>query len=89
MYVNCRSWPEGAIITDALRPPPIAQEIDIHVVDLLTLKQVGRFCGSHKAFTPNDDCFFIFLDVSNEYVARYESRQVLVTEMLCKLIYLY
>ncbi|VEN56700.1 unnamed protein product [Callosobruchus maculatus] len=24
---------------------------------------------AHKAFTPNNECFFIFLDVSNEYIA--------------------
>ena len=26
---------------------------------------------SHKAFTPNDECFFLFLDVSDQYVARW------------------
>ena len=26
---------------------------------------------AHRSFTPNDECFFIFLDVSNDYVARY------------------
>lgn len=70
LYVNSRSWPENCVISNPLEPPPIAQQIDIHVIDLVTLKLVGTMLRAHKAFTPNDDCFFIFLDVSNDYVAR-------------------
>ncbi|XP_063242847.1 F-box/WD repeat-containing protein 5 isoform X2 [Bacillus rossius redtenbacheri] len=64
-----RPWPQGYTITNPLDPPPIAQEIDIHVIDLVTLKEVGTMLRSHKAYTPNNDCFFIFLDVCSEYVA--------------------
>lgn len=70
LYVNTRPWPKGYVITNPLQPPPIAQEIDIHVIDLVTLKQVGTMLRAHKAYTPNNECFFIFLDVCNEYVAR-------------------
>nr|CAH7740849.1 unnamed protein product [Callosobruchus chinensis] len=69
LYVNSRSWPENYVISNPLIPPPIAQETDIHVIDLVTLKQVGKMLRAHKAFTPNNECFFIFLDVSNEYIA--------------------
>ncbi|XP_012262746.1 F-box/WD repeat-containing protein 5 [Athalia rosae] len=69
LYVNTRPWPRGYVITNPLEPPPIAQEIDIHVIDLVTLKQVGTMLRAHKAYTPNHECFFIFLDVCNEYVA--------------------
>ncbi|XP_066582854.1 F-box/WD repeat-containing protein 5 [Prorops nasuta] len=69
LYVNTRPWPRGYDITNPLAPPPIAQEIDIHVIDLVTLKQVGTMLRAHKAYTPNNECFFIFLDVCNEYVA--------------------
>ncbi|XP_014475307.1 PREDICTED: F-box/WD repeat-containing protein 5 isoform X2 [Dinoponera quadriceps] len=69
LYVNTRPWPTGYVITNPLQPPPIAQEIDIHVIDLVTLKQVGTMLRAHKAYTPNNECFFIFLDVCNEYVA--------------------
>ncbi|KAJ8917445.1 hypothetical protein NQ315_005492 [Exocentrus adspersus] len=69
LYVNSRSWPDNYVISNPLEPPPIAQEIDIHVIDLVTLKQVGTMLRAHKAFTPNNECFFIFLDVCNEYVA--------------------
>lgn len=70
LYVNSRSWPVGYTITNPLDPPPIAQEIDIHVIDLVSLKQVGTMFRAHKAYTSNSECFFIFLDVCNEYVAR-------------------
>lgn len=69
LYVNSRPWPENYVIENPLNPPPIAQEIDIHVIDLCTLKKVGTMLRSHKAYTPNDECFFIFLDVSEHYVA--------------------
>ncbi|OAD58000.1 F-box/WD repeat-containing protein 5 [Eufriesea mexicana] len=71
LYVNTRPWPRGYVITNPLQPPPIAQEIDIHVIDLVTLKQVGTMLRAHKAYSPNNECFFIFLDVCNEYVARH------------------
>ncbi|XP_015920687.2 F-box/WD repeat-containing protein 5 [Parasteatoda tepidariorum] len=69
LYVNSRPWPQNYVIDNPLSPPPIAQEIDIHVIDLCTLKEVGTMLRSHKAYTPNDECFFIFLDVSDQYVA--------------------
>ncbi|XP_063424872.1 F-box/WD repeat-containing protein 5-like [Mytilus trossulus] len=69
LYVNCRPWPKDYDIQNPLAPPPIAQEIDIHVIDLLRLAEVGTMYRAHKAYTPNDECFFIFLDVSQQYVA--------------------
>ncbi|CAA9998973.1 unnamed protein product [Nesidiocoris tenuis] len=69
LYVNSRPWPSNYVITNPLEPPPIAQEIDIHVIDLLNFCEDGRMLRSHKAFTPNSECFFIFLDVCNDYVA--------------------
>ena len=68
--MNSRPWPQGYEIDDPLYPPPIAQEIDIHVIDLHTMCEVGTMHRAHKAYTPNDECFFIFLDVCDEYVAR-------------------
>lgn len=69
LYVNSRPWPSETKIIP-LEPPPIAQEIDIHVIDLTTLKKVGTMLRAHKAYTPNTECFFIFLDVCDNYVAR-------------------
>lgn len=53
-----------------MQPPPIAEEIDLHVFDLKTMKEVKRALRAHRAYTPNDECFFIFLDVSRDFVAR-------------------
>lgn len=69
LYVNSRQWPQNYSIEKVLEPPPIAQEIDIHVIDLQTFQEVGTIMRSHRAFTPNDECFFLFLDISNLYVA--------------------
>ncbi|KAF4525229.1 hypothetical protein B566_EDAN014004 [Ephemera danica] len=69
LYVNSRPWPQNYEIRNPLDPPQIAQEIDIHVIDLVSLKEVGTMLRAHKAYTPNNECFFIFLDVCNEYVA--------------------
>ncbi|XP_058057938.1 F-box/WD repeat-containing protein 5 isoform X2 [Anopheles bellator] len=69
LYVNSRPWPKNCVIRNPLEPPAIAQEIDIHVIDLMTLKKVGKMLRAHKAYTPNTECFFIFLDVCDNYVA--------------------
>ncbi|XP_060603612.1 uncharacterized protein LOC132756525 isoform X2 [Ruditapes philippinarum] len=69
LYVNSRPWPKNYHIENPLYPPPIAQEIDIHVIDLLNMREVGTMHRAHKAYTSNDECFFIFLDVCEEYVA--------------------
>lgn len=74
LYVNSRAWPPGCKISDPMCPPPIAQEIDLHVIDLKSLREERRILRAHRAFTPNDECFFIFLDVSRDFVARWVSK---------------
>ncbi|KPP79034.1 F-box/WD repeat-containing protein 5-like [Scleropages formosus] len=69
LYVNSRAWPADCVITDPMLPPPIAEEIDMHVIDLKSLREERRSLRAHRAFTPNDECFFIFLDVSRDFVA--------------------
>lgn len=70
LYVNSRAWPRDCVISDPMQPPPIAEEIDLHVFDLKTMKEVKRPLRAHRAYTPNEECFFIFLDVSRDFVAR-------------------
>lgn len=70
LYVNVRPWPPGYAVTNPLVPPPIAQEIDVQVIDLVTLKVVGSMLRKHKNYTSSDEAFFIFLDVSDKYIAR-------------------
>ncbi|KAK3886739.1 hypothetical protein Pcinc_009117 [Petrolisthes cinctipes] len=69
LYVNSRPWQANCVIESPLSPPRIAEGIDLHVIDLTNLTEVGTMLRSHKAYTPNDECFFIFLDVSHQYVA--------------------
>ncbi|XP_042211145.1 F-box/WD repeat-containing protein 5-like [Homarus americanus] len=69
LYVNSRPWQANCVIDSPLSPPRIAEGIDLHVIDLTNLTEVGTMLRSHKAYTPNDECFFIFLDVSHQYVA--------------------
>ncbi|XP_066466580.1 F-box/WD repeat-containing protein 5 [Tiliqua scincoides] len=69
LYVNSRAWPQDCIISDPLQPPPIAEEIDLHVLDLKTMKEVKRALRAHRAYTPSGESFFIFLDVSRDFVA--------------------
>lgn len=38
------------------------------MIDLQTLKKVGTMLRAHKAYTPNTECFFIFLNVSENFV---------------------
>lgn len=69
LYVNSRAWPRGSVVADPMQPPPIAEEIDLLVFDLKTMREVRRALRAHRAYTPNDECFFIFLDVSRDFVA--------------------
>ncbi|KAF7486915.1 F-box/WD repeat-containing protein 5 isoform X1 [Marmota monax] len=69
LYVNSRAWPPGSVVADPMQPPPIAEEIDLLVFDLKTMREVKRALRAHRAYTPNDECFFIFLDVSKDFVA--------------------
>lgn len=77
--MNSRAWPSGCVISDPMSPPPIAEEIDLHVIDLKSLREERRSLRAHRAFTPNDECFFIFLDVSRDFVARWVDRKFLVS----------
>ncbi|PSN48099.1 hypothetical protein C0J52_13251 [Blattella germanica] len=55
LYVNSRPWPRGYVIRNPLDPPPIAQEIDIHVIDLVTLKEFPHVdVVNSVAFNPRD-----------------------------------
>ncbi|KAM4695838.1 F-box/WD repeat-containing protein 5 [Rhinophrynus dorsalis] len=69
LYVNSRSWPHDCVISNPMCPPPIAEEIELRVFDLRNLREVKAPLRAHRAYTPNNECFFIFLDVSKDFVA--------------------
>ena len=44
--------------------------MEVRIIDLLTLKDVGvRYVG-HEGYSPSTMCCFVFLDVSQDYVAK-------------------
>lgn len=72
LYVNCRTWeqPAGNVVDDAAQfPPEISNDITLQVYSLSTYKLVDVHSG-HKAYTANNGCFFIFLNVADQLVAR-------------------
>ncbi|KAM4663163.1 F-box/WD repeat-containing protein 5 isoform 1-T3 [Discoglossus pictus] len=69
LYVNSRAWPRDCVVSDPMYPPPIAEEIELRVFDLKTLREAATPLRAHRAYTPNNECFFIFLDVSKDFVA--------------------
>ena len=69
LYVNCRPWSVDGQSVCPDEPPEISDSIHLRVYDLSTYQLVKEHIG-HKAFTPNDGCFFIFLNVSGQLVAR-------------------
>lgn len=76
LFVNVRPWPDGSTISDPLQPLPIAQQVDLRVIDMEKLQIVqDKVYRGHKGFTPNDECFFIFMDSCDDFVARYSTLQ--------------
>ncbi|KAK3728245.1 hypothetical protein QZH41_019621, partial [Actinostola sp. cb2023] len=76
LYVNCRPWVNrgkeevtpARMHLNGHEDLEISDSIHTRVYSLSTMKFVKEHVG-HKAFTPNDRCFFIFLDVANLLVA--------------------
>ena len=69
--MNNRAWPRGYKIGDDPGIiPTIAEDIDIHLIDLVSMKRVGEPFRGHKAYTPEEDWFYISLDVTADYIGR-------------------
>ena len=70
LYVNCRNWEQqDGKVSYCEFPPEISKDITLRVYSLSTYELIGVHAG-HKAYTPNDGCFFIFLNVADKLVAR-------------------
>lgn len=63
IFANVRRWPQGAQ-PHVGEPPPIAQEIEMVVIDLHTLKILPKTYTGHKGFTDSTGAFYIYLDTS-------------------------
>merc|ERR1712130_107050 len=63
LFANVRRWPLGAEPNRG-EPPPIAQEIEMVVIDLNTLQILPKPYTGHKGFTDSTGAFYIYLDTS-------------------------
>jgi hypothetical protein len=67
IYVNCRPFLNSGDEMGWVGPD-ISQNVEIRVYRTDSLQQVQVLCG-HQCYTPKNNCFMIFLDVSHNYVA--------------------
>ncbi|EDO47225.1 predicted protein [Nematostella vectensis] len=69
LYVNCRLWTNAdKIAANKEALPEISNDIHLRVYSLSTCQLVREHVG-HRASTPNDKCFFIFLNIAEKLVA--------------------
>lgn len=76
LFVNVRPWPKCADIKYPLNegylPPPIAREMEIRVIDLTTLKEVGHMSRTCTAYVNDNTTLYTnntFPDACDKYVA--------------------
>ena len=50
------------------QPPPISSQIELQVVDLISLTRVGKPLTGHRGFTPSEKAFYLYADVSDSFV---------------------
>ena len=67
LYVNVRSWPANC------RPsmenaPCISSQIELRVIDLQTFTVRPETYLGHRGFTPSENAFYLYLDVSATWV---------------------
>jgi hypothetical protein len=55
LYVNVRPWPLGLTIEDPWEAPPCGQATERVVVDLATMRVVGRSHPAQVAFTAGEE----------------------------------
>ena len=68
LHVNVRKWPEGAV-SAADVCPPIAEDIEMKVLDLTERRFLDVTYKGHKGFTNSLGAFIIYLDTSDSLVA--------------------
>ncbi|KAL4227259.1 F-box/WD repeat-containing protein 5 [Mactra antiquata] len=69
LFINCRPWVGTIDRSDPWATPDLSSDIEIRIIDLHTLKDLGVRYKGHKGFSPPNMCCFVFLDVSHDYVA--------------------
>ncbi|XP_045216701.2 F-box/WD repeat-containing protein 5-like isoform X2 [Mercenaria mercenaria] len=69
LFINCRPWVGDVDRTDPWATPDLSPNIEVRIIDLYTLKDLGVRYKGHKGFSPPNMCCFVFLDVSQDFVA--------------------
>lgn len=69
LFINCRPWIGSVDKTDPWATPDLSPNLEVRIIDLWTYKDLGiRYVG-HKGFSSSTMCCFVFLDVSQDFVA--------------------
>uniref|UniRef100_UPI00358FAEAC F-box/WD repeat-containing protein 5-like isoform X3 n=1 Tax=Myxine glutinosa TaxID=7769 RepID=UPI00358FAEAC len=73
LYMTCRSWPPGTLISDPMNPPPVAREVELRAFALDTeIFEEAPVCvvpRAQLAFSPGDETSFFQLAVTHDLVA--------------------
>ena len=69
--MNCRPWIGPVDRSDPWATPELSTEIEVRVIDLLTMEMDPIKYVGHKGLSPSTMCCFIFLDTSDDFVGRY------------------
>lgn len=68
LYVNSCVWFNGVVVVDFMQLLLIVEEIDLLVFDFKIMWEVRWVLCVYCVYMFNDECFFIFLDVSRDFV---------------------
>ncbi len=71
LFANYRRWSKEVDTTDTVADiPDISDNIEVKVIDLMTMKLMDRSYKGHTAESPNESYYFVYLDVNSQWVAR-------------------
>merc|ERR1711915_479593 len=77
LFVNYRTWARNAFINDPYDPPPAAYSVERVVIDLTTMKIVGRSHPRQRIFIPADRCEATPIQVSRHFTATTRDRPII------------
>ncbi|WAQ99947.1 FBXW5-like protein [Mya arenaria] len=69
LFINCRPWVGTVDLADPWLTPELSPNIEVRIIDLVSLLDLGVFYRGHQGFSPSNMCCFVFLDVSKDFVS--------------------
>lgn len=67
LYANCRPIKKNTHTEDQY--PELANEVNIHVIDLIAMTQLRILKAGHKGYT-QEAVFYLYLDISDTHILR-------------------